>query len=122
MKNMTLILTILFLVSFTASAFSDSITTETAVQTVAIDTTTDPEAAKKEEGPIIRKMRGRISSADVTKQSFKLTPNNIGEPISIVCDPTSSCSVSALIDGIDGNAEVYFQDGKWIAKSVNQTS
>lgn len=113
MKKVTMILLSVFLMSMTipATADSESPQSEAAISSPVV---------APEPGPIVRKMSGKLTSLDVTKKTFKITPNNIGEPIAVMCEPGPACSVDGLVEGIDGNVEVYYQNEKWIAKTVKQ--
>ena len=67
----------------------------------------------------IKKMKGKVKFADPMKNSFKLIPDNVGDPLEITCETNSAdCSVSGLVVDMDAEAEVYFENNKWRAKSV----
>lgn len=79
--------------------------------------------AAEEVGPTVKKMKGRVKSMDVSKNSFVLIPDNVGEGIDILCESSSTaCKVTVLSSGQNAEAEVYYDQERWYAKSVKSIS
>lgn len=66
-----------------------------------------------------KSMTGKLKSFQVDKNSFSMSPNNVGLPIDIACkERTENCDVAKLTANVDIEAEVYYEQEKWWAVSV----
>ena len=70
-------------------------------------------------GPPTKKMFGGIRAVNAETNSLSFVPDNVGDPIEVTCkQQTPECTVSSTMQGNDRTLEVYLENGKWYAKSI----